>query len=224
MATMLTNCQNPKNNTDKEDVFFKKIVDTDLQAFKKYDSIHYSSSEYYTKAISLCNSADKLIKSIGHDKLSEDSLNIYTQHLNEYSRSNEFYLDYNELKNIGKPELIFKIRTYQTLVTNKLLTLYKDNFFPMEKVMPLIVPRKTELKMGEKFIADIYLAGNNITNKYIVTINGDTIKYDKDSDLPVFEEIPTSKGRKTINATIHVYHAGLDQLFHWKIKTEYSVK
>lgn len=90
--------------------------------------------------------------------------------------------------------------------------------------MPVMLPRRKEIRIGEKFIADIYLTGNSYTNKYIVTVNNDTIKYDKNLHIPVFEEIPTSKGIKKVSAIMHVYHAGLDQVFDWEVSTEYIVK
>lgn len=224
LASIFAGCQNHKDNSEKEDIVFKKIIDKDLEVFKKYDSIHYLTSEYYIRAILICNSADNLVQSISQDNLNEDSVKAFNQNLNEYSRMTEFSLNYDEFEDASKSEIIFKIRTYQTLAVNALLNIYKRPFFPMELVVPVFVPRKTDLKVGEIFIADIYLAGNNFTNKYIVTVNNDTVKYNKERILPVFEEVAINKGLKTINATMEVYHAGLEKKIKMDFQTHYTVK
>jgi PBP1b-binding outer membrane lipoprotein LpoB len=98
VITLLTNCQNPKDNEKIDDEIFLKIVNKDLEVFKNYDSINYSSSEHYKRAIFICNSAENIVRFISEDKLNEDTINVYTQHLNEFSRIKDFSLYYDSFK------------------------------------------------------------------------------------------------------------------------------
>ena len=112
----------------------------------------------------------------------------------------------------------------QAVTTNELFKIYESNYFPMEWVTPIVVPKKNEIFLGEKYSADVYLAGGSQTNKYLVILNNDTLKYSNDSICPIYEETPTTKGEKILIGTIQVYHPGLKSNFKYNFTTKYIVK
>ena len=80
---------------------------------------------------------------------------------------------------------------------------------------PIVIPKSSNIKLGEEYIADVRLAVVNTYNPPIVIIGkfdsltlnspGDTLKYDAKSQASTFRETPTTVGKhiwegKIINA------------------------
>jgi hypothetical protein len=208
------------NPMEKEELLFKNEIEKDLSIFKKYDSINYVKNSNYMKAIKLCKEADNLIKG----NFAEDSVMVFCSHLNEYCHTSNYSLYYKNFEKADISTKIFKIRSFQTIAVNSLLNNYKNVFYPMELVKPILVPRKSILKMGEKYIADVYLVGNNTTNRYVVLINNDTLKYKEGENFPEYQEIPKTKGEKTVNATMKIYHPNLNTTFEYNFSDKYVVQ
>lgn len=123
LMAFLTNCRNNEGSGTIDDELFKNIVAKDLSVFKNHDSVNYITSEYYKKAIYISDIADNIVQLISEDKLTEDTLNSYINHLNEFSRMKDFIISYKSFENIANQEKIFKIRTFQSLAVNRLLNI-----------------------------------------------------------------------------------------------------
>lgn len=221
---LLTGCEESKLTFNTDDIIFENVIENNIEIFKRYDSINYKKNKYYQNAIFLSNSADNIIESINNNTLTEDSIRLFNDYLNEYCRMEMFSLNYDELKSLEKSIATYKIKMFQTIAINGILNMFKDNCYPMELVKPILVPRKDVINLGEKFIADVYLVGNNYTNKYLAIVNKDTLKYTSDSNFPTYEEIALKKGEKIINGTVQIYHPGLNSTFKYNISSKYIVK
>ena len=210
---------------DNDSKLFVEEVNKDMAVFKEYDSIHYLESSYFLNASQLCKEADSLVELIQLGGLSKKNITDFKQHLNTYCKTSNYTVEYEDLEKMDNHFKIFKIRTYQTLAINSLSNTYKSFYYPMESLKPVVAPRKNILKVGEKFIADIYLAGNNATNKYIVVIDKDTLKYTEDNNFPIYETNPTmSKGEKEINGIMKIYHPNLHRAINLPFSYKYVVQ
>lgn len=221
---LLIGCQESQVAFKTDDILFDNLIKKDITLFKRYDSLNYENSEYYQNAIGLNQKSANLIEAIKDNTLEEDSISIFNNYLNEVCRQELFSLDYNDLKSMDKSVAIYKVKMFQTIATKLILDIEKNNYYPVALVQPIMVPRKGVINLGEKFLADIYIAGYNYTNKYIAIINGDTVKYSNSEGKPLYEKITTSKGEKTVNGTVQIYHPGLNATFKYDVSSKYTVK
>jgi len=213
------------NNFENDITLLEKIINDDMRIFVKYDSLNYYNDYIYIKAKSICSSADYLINSFKENNLVKDSLLSFLSTLNNVCKTTEN--SKMQLENYQTPDnssFAFKIRFFQHIAISYYVKKYQNNYFPMQSIMPIIVPKKKEILLGEEFIADIYLSGIDKNNIFVaITDNNDTLKYGDDPFVPIIRENPKTKGKKEINGYLQVYHPIFGKRnydFHY----EYTVK
>ena len=192
------------NSKDKmnQEVLYKNeiklienIINQEIDEYKSY--IKYIDHD---KDVDIeINKVCKLAK----DATLHNGTTEYIGILNKYNIYPE--VDLLDMREDNEYSYIRIIKIYQYTVLHEILNRYKNKFFIMARVRPIVVPDANVVKIGSIFKAKIYLAGITNCSKSIVTVNNtDTLRYASDNYTPEFIFKTNSLGLKKVNCLFHL--------------------
>jgi len=162
-------------------------------------------NEEYMKYITMC---DSLYQNYGNNTLQRESI----LRINEWN-------DFVELE----------VLINQQIVQSTIISYIQKSFYKFHTVKPVVLPRKNEIKLGEEYYAEIYLAGIDTNFNYTISINGEQLPFKSndntpESYLPIFKITPTKKGLHKIEANMKLYHYSIQKYYNLPIEFEFEVK
>lgn len=202
---ILNGCTNKNRiNYSKEISFINQSINQNIQYFKELDSIDCENNLYYQHALTVIEKTNFIIAKLNNSDYLGDSINSLSNYCISFCNIEQQDVKDLEIeKKIDYDLLQLKLRLLENMAISSLLNRYRNNFYYFSFVKPIVVPQKNTVKVGEEFVATIYLVGANEGGIKRVNINEKDCNFeDEDPYNPVFRLISTKKGLNKLNGYI----------------------
>jgi len=237
VSTLLINCnRNTQNNKtsltiENQITYLNKAIDIEKKNIIMILGNNFKKNKYFNMIENLNTKANTIInKHKDGNKPNKQDLNLFYSYCDSiyYMYNKESLFESNNIYIENDNLLVLKILLNQYVVQTTIITqIYKSHFL-FHQIKPIVVSANNQIKLGEVFSAEIYLAAIDTNYKYVVTVRGDTLTYKSnnysDAYIPIFIDKPNKKGTYNINATMSIFHAKHEDTFDYPFIIEYEVK
>jgi len=216
----------------------KQIVN-EIEAREIISPQKYSSFKSYSNEV--IDETNKLISLVLEcDKIEEKTLNSINKYFDFLSQNGanediqstinmhqdlliKTYPKYKKLNSEIKELIKLQLKGMQNYILNSMLAIFHKNSFTFDKIYPVIIPNKTELKKGEIYEARIILAAVDTFHLPHIEVEG--FEIDMNSVFQGALKIKTNKeGRFVWNGTVTWLHENSGRAFCYPIQSYYDVK
>ena len=206
-----------KEYTDEISTLDKMII-IDTSIFIRCDSLNYKNNTYYQKVQKIEKLLNSILNSVTLNKINKDSVSIFNNYIKEVISPNSYYNPIRE-SDLNQDSRL-KLKILESYIIKDLCDRYRNEYYMFQWVKPIVVPRKTNLNVGDEYIADIYMAGIDKNNKFKVNIDNYECKTDTlNPFVPIFKEKILNKSSKMIKGYIL-----FNQPFMGKLKYDISAE
>ena len=230
------------NEKEQETLYFKKIS----KILKKYNSeriqdiiqrypSNYKNNEYYKAFYKIDSISNMTINGLRTYGYKENIVNSYISNIQMLNEN--IYNDYQDIKpdiqyliesineNHNISILISRILLIENIIGNHIFMIITNKSFQFDMISPVVIPKKSPIKLGETFYAQIYLAAVQTENRHIAIIENDTIAYSNDNNLiPLYKTKPNERGKYIKKGVLLVYRNKQGEYFPYEFEIHFTVE
>lgn len=234
-----TACSNKHHNSNDSDEVVKAQIELLSESMEnERKNIIVQLGEYYHlneefKAIeSLNEKASYLFANKNNENISESFESYIALCDSLYQRYSDYSLQRKSILKISKWNDFVELDVLinQQIVQSAIVSDIQKSFFRFHTIKPIILPRNSEINLGEEYSAEFYIAGIDTSFNYTVSINGEQLPYKSkdntctESYLPIYKVTPTKKGLHKVEANMRLYDYQVQKYYNLPVEFEFEVK
>lgn len=191
---------------------------------------YYHLNEEFKAIESLNEKASYLFANKNNENISESFESYIALCDSLYQRYSDYSLQRKSILKISKWNDFVELDVLinQQIVQSAIASDIQKSYYKFHTVKPIVLPRKSEINLGEEYYAEIYITGIDTSFNYTVSINGEQLPYKSmnwpEMYLPIYRVTPTKKGLHKVEANMRLYHYQVQKYYNLPVEFEFEVK